>query len=130
MGGHDLLQSLRINALFCDSNGVMWVATRNGLLKYENGFEVVFQPNPGHENSVTCLSANSQNTLVFVCNNRLYQVKNNKVEAYPLKKEWENTLMLAAFDRDDNLWLVTTTSVSIKKRLLNTHLTQADESQS
>ncbi|RYF85085.1 MAG: hypothetical protein EON98_07530, partial [Chitinophagaceae bacterium] len=65
---HDLLQSLRINALLCDSDGIMWIATRNGLLKYENGFEVAFKPNAGHDNVVSCLSSNSQNLLLFVCN--------------------------------------------------------------
>lgn len=103
---HDLLQSLRINAMLCDSAGVMWIATRNGLLKYDNGFQVVFKPNKNHNNLVTCLTTNSQNLLLFVCNNEVYQVKNNRVEKYPVKGFAAN-IVFVAFDRDDNLWIAT-----------------------
>ncbi|MDB5207682.1 MAG: hypothetical protein JWR72_2757 [Flavisolibacter sp.] len=113
---HDLLQSLRINALLCDSAGVMWIATSNGLLKYETGFEVFFKPNGNRNNLVTSLTRNSQNLVLFVCNNVLYQIKNRgRVERYNINKSIENNVSLAAFDRDDNLWIVTTDLKVYKK---------------
>ncbi|HEX8314067.1 MAG TPA: two-component regulator propeller domain-containing protein [Flavisolibacter sp.] len=113
---NDLLQSLRINALLCDSAGIMWIATRNGLLKYDNSFKVVFKPNAAHNNLVTCLTTNSQNLLLFVCNNEIYQVKNNRVEKYPVM-DLGAPIMFVAFDRDDNLWIVTTRLDIYKKNL-------------
>lgn len=105
---HDLLQSLRINALLCDSSGTMWVATENGLLKYENSFEVFFKPDQNHSNPVTSLTSNSQNKVLFICNNVAYQIKdNNKVEKYFINKSIENNVAFLAFDREDNLWIVT-----------------------
>ncbi|HUC82085.1 MAG TPA: two-component regulator propeller domain-containing protein [Flavisolibacter sp.] len=103
---HDLLQSLRINALLCDEKGTMWIATRNGLLKYDHDFEVAFKPNPSHNNFVTCLTSNSQNLLLFVCNGEVFQVNNGSIKKYPLKDLRKN-IMFVAFDRDDNLWMVT-----------------------
>jgi ligand-binding sensor domain-containing protein len=116
---HDLLQSLHINALLCDSSGIMWIATRNGLLKYKNSFEVFFMPNTAPDNPVTCLSTNTQNQLLFVCNNVVYEVKNNKVEKYSINNKIENNAALLSFDRDDNLWIVTT-DLSIYKKSDNT----------
>lgn len=105
---HDLLQSLRINALLCDSLGVMWIATGNGLLKYGNSFELFFKPRKDHTNPVTSLTLNSQNQLLFVCNNVAYQVgKSGKAEKYRIGNGVENSVSLLSFDRDDNLWIVT-----------------------
>lgn len=115
---HDLLQSLRINALLCDSSGAMWVATGNGLLKYENSFRVFFKPNNHHNNPVSCLTTNSQNELLFVCNNRIYSVKNNKVEKYSVNGRLENEVAFVSYDRDDNLWIVTT-GLRVYKKTFN-----------
>jgi len=104
---HDLLQSLRINAMLCDNSGTMWIATGNGLLKYENDFEVFFKPNKQHRNLVSSLTTNSKNTLVFVCNNVIYQVKDKKVEKFEINQRIENEADYVAFDREDNLWIVT-----------------------
>lgn len=104
---HDLLQSLRINALLCDSNGTVWIATRNGLLRYQNGFEVFFKPATSHKNFVSCLTLSSKNQLLFVCNSTVYEVKNNRAEKYRINDEVENKTAFVAFDRDDQLWIVT-----------------------
>ncbi|RYZ25327.1 MAG: hypothetical protein EOO10_18565, partial [Chitinophagaceae bacterium] len=112
---HDRLQSLRINAMLCDNAGIMWIATGNGLLKYENDFEVFFKPNKQHRNSVSCLTTNAKNTLVFVCNNSIYQVKDKKVEKFEINKRIENQAAFVAFDREDNLWIVTVDMKVYKK---------------
>ncbi|RYF77422.1 MAG: hypothetical protein EON98_16415, partial [Chitinophagaceae bacterium] len=87
-------------------------------LKYENGFEVAFKPNAGHDNVVSCLSSNSQNLLLFVCNGQVYQIRNRKIEKFPLKKELQKNIMFVAFDREDNLWIVTD-DLSIHKKALD-----------
>ena len=112
---HDVLQSLRINAFLCDSTGVMWVATRNGLLQYKNGFRVFFKPNVGNSNLVSCLSANAQNLLIFVCNGIIYKVHNNRVEKIPVNNRIENNAALVAFDWENNLWIVTNDMKVYKK---------------
>jgi len=115
---HDLLQSLRINALLCDSNGTMWIATANGLLRYQNKFEVFFKPVRSRDNPVTCLSLSSQNCLVFACNKTLYTVTNGRVATYAVNNKIEHETTLAAFDRNDNLWIVTA-SMKVYKKTVN-----------
>ncbi|HVF97522.1 MAG TPA: two-component regulator propeller domain-containing protein, partial [Flavisolibacter sp.] len=104
---HDLLQSLRINALLCDSAGTMWIATRNGLLCYRNSFTIFFKPSLTQSNVVSCLAADTKNRLLFVCNDTLYQVRGNKAEKFRISKNIDNNVAMVAFDRDDQLWIVT-----------------------
>lgn len=112
---HDLLQSLRINSLLCDSSGTVWIATGNGLLRYRNGFEVFFQPKGSRNNAVTGLSTNSQNHVVFVCRGAVYRVRNKAAEKFPIDRRIDGKAALLAFDRDDNLWIVTTDNRVFKK---------------
>lgn len=104
---HDLLQSLFINGLFCDSAGVMWVATENGLLRYENGFTVFFKAPLKRAGWVNNLTANSRNVLLFVSDHTVYSVNGTKAERYAIGKPIDDHVAFLAFDRADNLWIVT-----------------------
>lgn len=112
---HDLLRSLFINGLFCDSAGVMWVATENGLLKYDNGFTVFFRAPSKRAGWVNNLTANSKNVLLFVSDHTVYSVNGAKAERYPIGKAVDDRVAFLAYDRSDNLWIVTADMKVFKK---------------
>ena len=116
---YDVLQSMRINAFLCDTTGTMWVATGNGLLQYKNNFRVFFKPNNSRNNPVTSLTANVHNLLLFVCNNIIYRIHNNKAEKFIINNNIENKAALVSFDRENNLWIATTDMKVYKKTFSN-----------
>ncbi|MEP6711593.1 MAG: two-component regulator propeller domain-containing protein [Ferruginibacter sp.] len=106
----DILQSLEINSIFCDSAGIVWVATSNGLLRYDHQFHIFFKPFLYSQNNTNCLTANSE-SLFFLCNNTIYQIgKDQVVKKYFINDSIEKTVLFFAFDKNDNLWLITTDS--------------------
>lgn len=103
----DLLQNLFINALLCDSAGVMWIATDNGLLKYDHAFRVYFKNSKGPHNSITSLATDRRNRLFFVCNNAAYCTDGKTVTPFPIHQSIDGSIDYLAFDRADDLWIVT-----------------------
>lgn len=112
---YDVLGGLYVNGLFCDNAGTMWVATDNGLLKYTTGFCVAFKAPPGKPGLVNSLTASGKNDLLFVSNNTAYRMAGAEAETYSLGKTIDGRVDFIAFDRDDNLWIVTTAMEVFRK---------------
>jgi ligand-binding sensor domain-containing protein/signal transduction histidine kinase len=102
----------RIRNLYRDSQGVIWIATQNGVERYAKGrLEAVSGGGMIEGSIVAPFAEDGIGGMFFVTSSGLYRWRRGKVESYPLRKVMSEHAIALYRDARGHVWVGTTKHV-------------------
>ncbi|TPV32827.1 two-component system sensor with a ligand-binding domain protein [Paucihalobacter ruber] len=112
----DGLNFRHVNTIAQDADGFMWFGTRQGIAKYDGNIFKVFDNSKNNHNFIPfevlikVEYQKSNNTLWFIANHKLFRLNLETETLDEIEDEngfLKNEVLEIAFDKTDNLWIVT-----------------------
>jgi ligand-binding sensor domain-containing protein/signal transduction histidine kinase len=102
----------RIRNLYEDASGALWIATQNGIERYQNGQLTVFQKAGMISGDIaTPFAEDSHGGMFFVTSNGLFHIFGNQWEPYHLKTPGVGRPVAVYRDLQHRLWVGTTNAM-------------------
>jgi hypothetical protein len=94
----------------------MWIATNDGLVKYDNNFKVVFKPDHATFKRIFQVTVDRDNNKYFIYNRQLFKIPSNQdtVLKCTLNIPSRSPVTVISIDRLNNFWVVTASAEAFK----------------